>query len=67
MLEAVASQGKYARLEQLNQLVELHNKQLYKALQKLTTKLEGFRYSYADSYKVFEEITTNPAKYGTWI
>ncbi|CAK9324761.1 unnamed protein product [Citrullus colocynthis] len=64
VLEAVASQGKYARLEQLNQLVELHNKQLYEALQKLTTKLEGFRYSYADSYKVFKEITTNPAKYG---
>ncbi|XP_038903481.1 GDSL esterase/lipase 1-like [Benincasa hispida] len=64
VLEAVASQGKYARLEQLNQLVELHNKQLYKALQKLATKLEGFRYSYVDSYKVFEEITSNPAKYG---
>uniref|UniRef100_A0A0A0LEG2 Uncharacterized protein n=1 Tax=Cucumis sativus TaxID=3659 RepID=A0A0A0LEG2_CUCSA len=64
VLEAVASQGKDAQLKQLNQLVEMHNKQLYKALQKLTTELQGFRYSYVDSYKVFEEITTNPAKHG---
>ncbi|KAL0554405.1 hypothetical protein IC582_008326 [Cucumis melo] len=64
VLEAVASQGKDAQLEQLNQLVEMHNKQLYKAVQKLTTELQGFRYSYVDSYKVFEEITNNPAKHG---
>ncbi|XP_022980654.1 GDSL esterase/lipase 1-like [Cucurbita maxima] len=62
--EAVASQGRDARLGQLNHLVELHNGQLYKELQRLTTKLKGFRYSYADSYKVVEEIASNPAKYG---
>ena len=62
--EAVASQGRDARLGQLNRLVELHNEQLYKELQRLTTKLKGFRYSYADSYKVVEEIASNPAKYG---
>ncbi|XP_022152561.1 GDSL esterase/lipase 1-like, partial [Momordica charantia] len=63
--EAVASQaGKDSRVEQLTQLVELHNRQLYKALQKLSTELDGFIYSYADFYNVINGIISNPAKYG---
>lgn len=66
VVKAVILQGKDECLEEVTELVKLHNKQLYKTLQKLEKELEGFVYSYADFFTTAVEVTSNPAKYGKY-
>ncbi|KAG6581785.1 GDSL esterase/lipase 1, partial [Cucurbita argyrosperma subsp. sororia] len=64
LVKAVLLQGKDECSENITQLVTLHNKHLYKALQHLEKELEGFVYSYADLYTSANQISNNPSKYG---
>ncbi|XP_023529071.1 GDSL esterase/lipase 2-like [Cucurbita pepo subsp. pepo] len=64
LVKAVLLQGKDECFENITQLVTLHNKHLYKALQHLEKELEGFVYSYADLYTSANQISNNPSKYG---
>ncbi|OWM66843.1 GDSL esterase/lipase 1-like [Punica granatum] len=59
-----ALEGTGACLEELNELVKLHNGALAKALQKLGAKLDGFKYSRLDFFSVVMELIDNPSKYG---
>ncbi|XP_022152560.1 GDSL esterase/lipase 1-like [Momordica charantia] len=62
-VKATLLQGKDECLEEITQLVKLHNNHLSKTLLQLGKKLEGFVYSYADFYAIAIEVTNNPAKY----
>ncbi|KAF7843651.1 GDSL esterase/lipase 2-like [Senna tora] len=51
-------------LEEASFLTKLHNKQLSLVLQKLEKQLQGFKYSYTNSYDFITHMTHNPSKYG---
>ncbi|PON45115.1 Lipase [Parasponia andersonii] len=51
-------------LDQSTPFVLLHNQELYKLLQKLNSKLNGFRYSLSDYYTFLLERMDHPSKYG---
>ncbi|KAA8546291.1 hypothetical protein F0562_002970 [Nyssa sinensis] len=51
-------------LEELNDLVKLHNYAVSQVLQKLEKQLKGFIYSNFDSYTSSSERTDNPSRYG---
>lgn len=50
--------------EDITPYVKLHNKALPKLLQKLETKLKGFRYSLSDYNEFLSERINHPSKYG---
>ncbi|KAM5579653.1 GDSL esterase/lipase 1 [Rosa sericea] len=50
--------------EEITPYVKLHNKALPKLLQKLETKLKGFRYSLSDYNEFLRDRMNNPSKYG---
>lgn len=52
--------------EDITPYVKLHNKALPKLLQKLETKLKGFRYSLSDYNAFLRERINHPSKYGTF-
>lgn len=52
-------------IEEASEQAKLHNKAVSKVLQKLDTKLTGFKYSMFDFYKTLRERMDNPSKYGT--
>ncbi|MED6192832.1 hypothetical protein PIB30_013722 [Stylosanthes scabra] len=51
-------------LEQPSSLAKLHNNFLSKELQKLKTRLKGFKYSYFDYYNWAFDVINHPSKYG---
>ncbi|KAA8546292.1 hypothetical protein F0562_002969 [Nyssa sinensis] len=51
-------------VEELNDLVKLHNYAVSQVLQKLEKQLKGFIYSNFDSYTSSSERTDNPSRYG---
>ncbi|PRQ51719.1 putative carboxylesterase [Rosa chinensis] len=50
--------------EEITPYVKLHNKALPKLLQKLETKLKGFRYSLSDYNEFLRDRMNHPSKYG---
>ncbi|KAA0053543.1 GDSL esterase/lipase 2-like [Cucumis melo var. makuwa] len=64
LVKAVILQGKDECFDEITELAKLHNKHLYKTLLRLGKKLEGFVYTYVDSFTVVIELLNNPAKYG---
>ncbi|XP_004303743.1 PREDICTED: GDSL esterase/lipase 5-like isoform X1 [Fragaria vesca subsp. vesca] len=50
--------------KEISPYVKLHNKALPKLLQKLETKLKGFRYSLSDYNEFLRERINHPSKYG---
>ncbi|XP_038877947.1 GDSL esterase/lipase 1-like [Benincasa hispida] len=64
LLKAVILQGKDECLQEITELATLHNKDLYKTLLHLEKELEGFVYTYIDSFTIVTELLNNPAKYG---
>nr|XP_023887254.1 GDSL esterase/lipase 1-like [Quercus suber] len=53
-----------ACMEEITELVKLHNKALSEVLPKLQSELKGFKYSIADLYTFLSERIDNPSKYG---
>ncbi|RVX16949.1 GDSL esterase/lipase 1 [Vitis vinifera] len=51
-------------MEEATVLVKLHNRVLPEVLQKLGSKLKGFKYSIFDFYTTAKERMDNPSKYG---
>lgn len=54
-------------LEEATILVKLHNRALPEVLQKLESKLKGFKYTIFDFYTTAKERMDNPSKYGILI
>ena len=54
-------------MEEATVLVKLHNRVLPEVLQKLGSKLKGFKYSIFDFYTTAKERMDNPSKYGMLI
>ncbi|XP_038897092.1 GDSL lipase-like [Benincasa hispida] len=50
--------------DEASALTRLHNKLLPIALQKLADKLQGFKYTVADTYTLLQNRIDNPSKYG---
>lgn len=50
--------------EEATMLVKLHNRYLSKILQKLESKLKGFKYSYTDFDTSLDDRINNPSTYG---
>lgn len=50
--------------DEVSALARLHNKVLPGALQKLADKLQGFKYTLADTYHMLQNRIDNPSKYG---
>ncbi|PON62547.1 Lipase [Trema orientale] len=53
-------------LDQTTPFVQLHNAELSKLLQKLNSKLKGFRYSFSDYYTFLKERMDHPSIYGRY-
>ena len=49
---------------QASELARLNNNALFKMLQKLETKLKGFKYSIFDFHSALAEVMKFPSKYG---
>lgn len=50
--------------DEASALARLHNKLLPAALHKLANKLQGFKYTFADTYTLLQNRIDNPSKYG---
>ena len=63
-MKAIKKPGTGECIEEASEQAKLHNKALSKVLQKLESKLKGFKYSMFDFYSTFEDRMENPSKYG---
>ncbi|KAJ9691837.1 hypothetical protein PVL29_011113 [Vitis rotundifolia] len=63
-MKAIKKPGTGECIEEASEQAKLHNKALSKVLQKLESKLKGFKYSMFDFYTTFEDRMNNPSKYG---
>ncbi|XP_075646454.1 GDSL esterase/lipase 1-like isoform X2 [Castanea sativa] len=64
LIKALKPGNTDACMEEITELVKLHNKALSKVLPKLQSELKGFKYSIADLYTFLSERIDNPSTYG---
>ena len=64
VMEAIKLGGNGEYMEESTMLARLHIRAFSKVLQKLESKLKGFKYSISNFYTLLEERMDNPSKYG---